>query len=124
MSKGSTTIFFQVLMLRPLDFKLWIIASVYRSLPLGPLIWMRSRLGPDPKRSFFSLSVLQGIDSMDPSFIASSPVLAIIETNMSFPYSETAARSSLSALGLRGMIRTFFKVGKFAKASTAQATVF
>ena len=111
-------------MLRPLALMLWIIALVYRSLPLGPLIWMRSRLGPYPKRSFFSLSVLQGIDSIEPSFIALCPVLAIKETNMSFPYSETAARSSSSALGLRGMIRTFFKVGKFNKASTAQATVF
>ena len=80
---------------------------------------MRSRLGPDPKRSFLSHTVLQGIDFMDPSLMDPSPVLAIWDTSISLPYSETSASSSLSALGLLGTIRTFFREGKVASASTA-----
>ena len=42
---------------------------------------------------------------------------------MSLPYSQTSARSSSSALGLLGMMRTFFREGKLAMAYTAHCTV-
>ena len=53
------------------------IASVYRSLPLGPRMWMRSLLVQSPKRSFISLLVWQGMEFEEPSFILGRPVLAI-----------------------------------------------
>ena len=49
-------------------------------------------------------------------FMEESPVLAIWDTSMSLPYSETSARSSSSALALLGMMRTFFMEGKLAMA--------
>ena len=77
----------------------------------------------DPKRSFFSLTVLQGIDSIDSSFMEETPVLVISDTSMLLPYSETCARSSSSVLGLLGMMRTFFREGKLAMAYTAHCIV-
>ena len=100
------------------------IASVYRSLPLGPRMWMRSLLAQSPKRSFISLLVWQGMEFEEPSFILGRPVLAIAEKRHLLPCSETSDKSISSALGLRGIIRIFFREGKLAKAETAHLTVF